>query len=396
MILSNHVRRSLACAVAASLACRPVHGLVALNDGHDHVYVTGTVGYGWDSNLFANSNAQSDGSVTSSVTAEYTRRAGWIGVNASVAVDSTRYNVFREENFNNPRFSAELTKQTGRTTGSLTFSASRASRADAAVNARSSSWNYNSGLNFRYPIINTYTLSGQAGYSLIKYVGDSLFPDLATYTASTDLIRLLSSDRDLLLGYRYRHSQTSVNSSYDDNAANIGLSGRLLRGINGAFRTGYQIRTPHGFTTDGKPQSKFSAITLSGSSTYALSKRTNLTGSISKDFSTTATDTSVDTTTGSIDYHYAYSSHWSLNSTVSAGNSRFIGDSGRVIISTGPLTLLGPYRHDNFFSASASVAYSLNEHLKVNAGYTWFRNWSNSTDAVFTRSNYSLDISSRW
>ena len=40
----------------------------------------------------------------------------------------------------------EFTKQTGRTTGSLSLSASRESRADAAVNLRSTSWNIPVGL----------------------------------------------------------------------------------------------------------------------------------------------------------------------------------------------------------------------------------------------------------
>ena len=424
MISPQNVRGAIAYFLALSLVCSPARALVSLNDGHDHVYVTGTMTLGWDSNIYANADAKSDYTVTSSLVAEYQRRAGWIGVNASVGVDSAKYNVFKSENFANPHFSLELTKQTGRTTGSFTLNAARQSRADAAVNVHSVSWNYNAGVNFKYPIVTIYTLSGQFGYSLIKYSRHSTgvealaanpdgsqidqtsgttaptpnapFPDLATYTASLDLIRLLSTERDLTLGYRYRRSQTSLSSSYDDHDANIGLNGKLIRGVNGTLRAGYQVRIPHGFTTDGKPEPRFSSWTLAGSATYAMSKRMNVTGTISKDFSTTATDTSVDTTTGMVDVQYAYSSHWSLTSSASVGDSRFLGDSGRIVIALGPPLQLGPARHDQFVSADAGINYSLNEHFKVSASYAWFENWSNSSFADFVRSSYNLNVSSRW
>lgn len=381
--------------LAILLACPPAHALVSLNDGHDHLYVTGSMAMGWDSNLFANSEAKSDYTVSTSIVADYQRRAGWIGVNATVAIDSARYNVFQSQNFNNPRLSMELTKQTGRTTGSLTLSAARQSRADAAVNVRTTSWNYNAGLNFRYPIVTIYTLSGQIGYSGIKYV-DSIYPDLSTYSASVDLIRLLSTERDLSVGYRYRRSETSISSSYDDHSVNAGLSGKLIRGVNGSLRVGYQVRVPHGFTEDGKQQPTFSSWTASGSSTYALNKRMNFTGTLAKDFSTTATDTSVDTTTATLDFQYAYSSHWTLSLSASGGDSRFIGDSGRVVISLGPPLVLGPSRHDQFATANASLNYSMNEHLKIAASYAWFKNWSNLAFADFVRTSYNLNVSSRW
>lgn len=396
MRFRQHLRDATALLLAALLACPPAHALVSLNDGHDHLYVTGNVSYGWDSNVYANSDSKSDSVVNSGLVAEYTRRAGWIGVNASAAIDAARYGVLKSENFDNPRLSLELTKQTGRTTGSLTLNAARASRADAAVNVRSTSWNYGAGLNFRYPIVSIYTLSGQLGYSLVKYVGASVFPDLATYTASADLIRIFSTDRDIMLGYRYRHAQTSVNASYDDHAANLGLSGKLIRGINGSLRLGYQTRIPHGFTSEGKPESPFNSWTASASTTYAVSKRINLTGTLAKDFSTTASDTSVDSTTGSIDMQYAYSSKWSFGTTLSAGDNKFLGDSGRMVISLGPPPILGPGRRDDFVSATASVSYSMSEHLKCVANYSWFKNWSTSPYADFVRSSYNVNISSRW
>jgi len=394
MTIRREVKLGMAACLSLSLACAPARALVALNDGHDRLYVTGSMAFGWDSNIFANSAAQSDHTVSTSVVAEYQRRAGWIGVNASIGLDASRYNVFTEENFANPHLSLELTKQTGRTTGSFTLNASRESHADAAVNLRTTSWNYAAGLNFKYPIVTIYTLSGQIGYSGVKYV-TGVFPELSTYSASANLIRIISSERDLSLGYRYRHSATSIDSTYDDHAFTVGLSGKLLRGINGTLSAGYQFRMPHGFTDQGKPQEPFSSWTASGSATYTVSKRMSLTGTISKDFSTTATDASVDNTTASLDLQYAYSSHWTASAGVNAGDSRFLGQAGRNVISTDPL-VLGAQRHDDFVSTEASIHFSLNDHLKIAATYTWFKNWSNLSFAEFVRNAYGLNVSSRW
>ncbi|HVU32329.1 MAG TPA: hypothetical protein VHE61_02770 [Opitutaceae bacterium] len=401
------------------VACPPAQALVSLNDGHDHIYVTGGVGFGWDSNVFASNDAQGDSSTNASILLEYTRRAGWIGVNGSLSVQSGRYGRFTSENFTNPKLDMEFTKQTGRTTGSLTLSAARESRADAAVNVRTSSWNYATGLNFRYPMAGLYTLSGQLGFSDVIYVGGSgqsasqpssnpgdgstpttppsvRFPDLATYTASFDLIRILSSERDLMLGYRYRKGQTSASLSNEDHSATIGLTGKLIRGLNGSLRVGYQIRIPHGADSLGLQERRSGSWTASGSATYPISKRLNFTGTIGKDFSTTANDISVDTTMASLDFQYAYSSHWVMTGSLSAGDSRFLGDSGRELIAFGPPPILGPSRHDQYLAGNLTLNYSLNEHLKVAATAAWFRNWSNSNFAQFVRKSYNLSVSSRW
>lgn len=380
--------RALAVALSLSLAGSPARALVNLDYGHDHIYVTGSAGFGWDSNLFANRSAKADTSTTTTIVTEYTRRAGWIGVNASAALRSARYGTYTQENYNNPSFSAELTKQTGRTTGALTLSAARESRADAAVNVRSTSWNYAAGLNYRYPI-GIYTLTGQFGYADVRYVGDLVFPSLATYTASANLVRTLSSQRDLMFGYRYRRSDTSVHSRYDDHSFTVGLDGRLIRGLNGTISAGYQFRIPHGFATDGTPERRFNAWTANAAATYAFNRRLNVTGRLSKDFSTTANDISVDTTTAGLDGQYAFTARWTMQGGVSTGDSRFLGPLGRVVPG-------GPARHDTFGDASLTLNYELNAHLKVAATVMWLRNWSNADYADFSRKTYNLNVSSRW
>ena len=393
MIPWREFRAALALMLATSLVCSPARALVTLNDGHDKIRVGGSVSVSRDSNIFANSDNRGDYVYSTSLSAEYTRRAGWIGVNANASVGSSRFASVKGQDFDNPSFGLEFTKQTGRTTGALTFSASRESRADSAVNLRSTSWNIPVGLNFKYPIVGTYTLAGTLGYSSRRYLDETVFASLATYNAAIDLLHMLSTERDLVAGYRYRFSDTSRSTSSIDHSLSLGLSGKLIRGISGSLRAGYQTRLSRGGPTGN---TKFDSWTASGSSSYAFSKRLTFSGAIAKDFSITATDASVDTTTLSLDAQYAYNSHWTAASSVSYGDTQFLGESGRIDYFPGGPSPVGPHRHDNYLSFSSSINYSLNEHLKVALSYNWFKNWSTLSYADFVRSSYSLSVSSHW
>ncbi len=401
-------RAAIALLLATSLACAPARALVTLNDGHDKIYVTGSVSVSRDSNVFANSDNKGDFVYSTGLSAEYTRRAGWIGVNASASVSSSRFGSLEGQDFDNPALGLEFTKQSGRTTGSLTFSATRESRADATVNLRSTSWIIPVGLSFKYPIVGTYTLAGSFGYTSRDYVEEEVFASLKSYSASLDLFHMLSTERDMIAGYRYRFSETSRNTSSVDNGISLGVNGRIIRGVSGSVRGGYQVRTSRG-GPGGDVQ--FGSWTASGSSTYAINKKINLNGSIAKDFSTTATDASVDTTTVSLDTNYAYNSHLSLTGGITYGDTMFLGEGGRIVLDNGSPAirdpdgaiivaavppLLGVQRHDNYFNWSATLGYSLNEHFKASLTYSWFKNWSTLEFADFVRSSWTLTMSSRW
>jgi hypothetical protein len=393
MISLCKINTGVAGLLAIAITCSPAMALVTLNDGHDHIYVTGTFGVSRDSNIFANRDSAGDFVYNSGVSADYQRRAGWIGVNASVNVSAGRYGKLREEDFANPSYSLELTKQTGRTTGSFTLSGARESRADSAINLRSNSWNYNAGLNFKYPIIERFSLSGGFGYSARKYIEETQLANLSTYSANVDLFYVATNERDLVTGYRYRYGETSRKTSTTDHAFNVGVNGRIIKGINGGLRVGYQIRTPHGSVGDNP---EYRAMTASASANYAINRKINISGSLSKDFSTTATDTSVEGTNATIDAGYAYSTHWNFNAGAAWGDSKFLGERGRIIISPGPPALLGPNRHDNFASWNVGAGYSLNDHFKASFTYSWFQNWSTIAFADFVRSSWSASFSSRW
>jgi hypothetical protein len=396
----RELRAAVAFLLATSLACSPARALVALNDGHDRIYVTGSASVTHDTNVFTNSDNKGDFIYSSSISAEYMRRAGWIGVNGSVGVSSSKFAKFTGQSFANPSFSLGFTKQSGRTTGALSLTAARESRADAAVNLRTVLWNYGTNLSVKYPLAGAYTLSGQLGWASNRYIDQSLFANLSTYTAALDVYRILASDREVLAGYRYRYGETSRSTGSADHSLSLGLSGKIIRGVTGNLRLGYETRVATGQPAKpglgGKDSPRFSSWTASGATSYAATKRLNFSAQIAKDISTTATDSSVDSLTASLDGQYAFSSRISLGGSAGWGDSHFLGESGRVVISAGPPAVLGAHRRDTFMNWGASFNYSLSEHLHASLGYVWFQNWSTSSYADFVRGTWSGSVSSHW
>lgn len=351
--------------------------LLKFNEGRDQIFVIGSVTVGFDSNIFSSSTGESDIFTQSSLSIEYARRAGLISVNGNVGWNLGSFTENASEDFSNPMFGLEFVKSSGRTTGSVTLGASRDSQADPNIGFRTDSWNYSAGLNWKYPVIERYSLAGSIGYGLIDYVDNSAgLIDLTTVSANTDLFYTYTTQRDLVAGYRIRVSDTPE-SSVTDHAITAGVSGKILAKLKGNVRVGYQIRQ------EDATGETYDSITSTASVTWAFNKKLNLTGTINKDFSTTATGSSVDSLGVNLDAQYALNSRWSFHGGLGGGYNDFISglDEGRV---------------DYYFTWSTGVSYSLNDHFKASLTYSYFKNWSNRSASSFDRHSLSLNVTSRW
>lgn len=364
--------------LSCGIAVLPCPALVSLNDGRDKFFVTGSASLGYDSNLFSSQDGAGAYVATAGLNVDYVRRAGLIGVDAGIGLNAARYDKFSSEDFKNPRLSIEFTKQSGRTTGSLSLSAARENRADSAANVRTQSWSYIAGLSLKYPVIERYSLSGSFNYNQRNFVDNLTLVDLKAFTAGIDLFYVYTSERDLFAGYRLRQEQTSADSANADHAFTLGLSGKILPKLNGAIRAGYQIRQE-----SGTKQGQFSSWTSSGSTTWNVSKRLAVTGQLSKDFSTTSTNITTDTLAASLDAQLALRAKMNVSTSVGCGQIKFLdGD--------------GAGRTDHYFNYSFSLNYSMNEHLKASLTYAFFQNFSNLAFSDFIRHSITLSLSSRW
>jgi opacity protein-like surface antigen len=379
MIIASSLRR--ACLLGLGFAgLSSAHALVKFNDAHDEIFVTGQIGVGYDSNIFATAGGDGDTSYTGSLDFEYMRKAGMLGVNSSVGWDFGKFQEFSEEDFADPHLRTELTKDGGRTTGSLTLAAARETRAESSINLRTTSWEYDASLNFKYPVIERYSISGQLGWNDRDYRENNALFDLMSYTASADLFYVYNSQRDLLAGYRFRVTETTNDTTNYDHAFTVGSTGRILPKLNGTVRFGYQQRQSE---RRAAPDESFDSVTALASATWNINSRFKLTGTLARDFSTLATDIGVDATTASLDASYAFTARYLGFGGVGVGHSRFLGAQGGG-------------RRDTYFTYNAGVAYTLNDHLKVTLTYLYFENWSSLAFSDYDRHTISLNLSSRW
>ncbi len=381
----QHRWLTAAAVTAVAVSAPSALALVSLEDGKDHLFVDASVEMAYDSSVFANS--QSGGSLVyeGSLGIEFTRRAGWIGVNGSASLDFARYANFREQNYMDPKLSAEFTKQTGRTTGSLTMSVQRENRADVDVNTRDVSWNYDVGLNFQYPVITRYSFSGSFDYSRADYQDKQLFTDLSTYSGSLYLYYILNEQRDLFVDYRARYSDEAVGVSDVDNSLSGGVSGKVFGPFNGSVQVGYESRATYG----GSDRGTYDDLTASGSTTWNISRRMTLTGNLSRDFTTIATGQSVNATSAGLTFQDSFTAKSSATLSGTVGETQFLGVSGL-------LGADGRRRVDTYYNLSAAYFYTVNQHLKISVSYSYYKSYSGLAIADFPRHQMNLTLSSHW
>jgi hypothetical protein len=382
----QHRLLTAAAVMVAAVSVPRVLALVSLEDGRDHLYVDGSVEIGYDSNVFA--NAQSGGSMVyeGTIGAEFTRRAGWIGVNVSASLDFARYGNFRDQDYVDPKLTAEFTKQTGRTTGSITLSVQREDRADVTVNTRDVSWNYDAGINFQYPVIERYSIAGSFDYNRADYLNQLLFTDLTTYTENLYLYYILNEQRDLFVDYRLRDSDEATGDFDIDNSLSAGVSGRVFGPFNGSLQAGYETRTSHGGPDDGE---EFGDLTFSGAATWNMNRRMTLTANLSRDYSTDALAQSIEGTSAGLTFQDSLTAKASTTLSAGVGENKFIGNEGILESS-------GVRRVDTFFDLGAAYFYTISQHLKISISYSYYRSYSTLAYAEFPRDQTDLTLTSHW
>lgn len=375
MILPAPAKTCLLGICALALGLSPARALLNLDGSRNQLFVFGNVTFGYDSNIFSDSSNRDDYTVNGTVGAEIKRRAGIIAVNATATLSYATYGSYSDENSFNPNFHVEFNKTTGRTTGAFTVSAYRESRSDSAVNLRTNSWNFPVGLSLKYPVNDKYYFTSQTNYLRRRYVDSTVLANYTDYTQAVDVFYVYTSKLDLVAGYRIRVSETSIGNDSTDHWFNVGATGGLFAKLNGTVRLGYQLR-------DTGSDSYTHLNALAGV-TWPVTRKLNLSGQLSRDFSTIATGASVDSTSASLRAGYNATRKIELSAGVTYGQNRFLG--------TPP-----PARRDTFFSWEAGARYKLNEHLQVGATYTYFRNWSMFDFSDFDRQGFSVDVSSRY
>ena len=374
----NNSTKTVALCVGLSVATLPAHAIVRWNEGKEQIHVTATAAMMLDSNIYTSSIEASDTIYSATVGLEYRRHAGLIGVTASGSVSKSEFSENPQEGFANPNFSLEFTKDTGRTTGTLGFSAARSTRADPTVNLRTDSWAYGTELNMRYPVSERHAIAGSVSWRKTDYADNTIFVDLNSVSFSADWFYVMSTQRDIFGGYRLRISESSRLTTFADHYVSGGVSGRILPGLNGTARVGYQVREGIKGTDES-----YSGYSASISATWNFTRKIALTGQVAKDFSTTSTNVSTDTLSGNLDLQYARSAKLMFGAGVGVGQIKFLG-------------LAGNNREDTFMTAYGRVSYTFSERLRLGLMYSYYRNWSTLAFSDFDRNSVTLDATARF
>jgi hypothetical protein len=375
----NPSKQILMLVTTSMIACIPTaDAIVRWNEGKDQVFVSASVAVALDSNIYTSSNSPSDTTITGSLGAEFRRQAGLIGINADLGLINGQFLENTDENFLNPTARVELTKDTGRTTGTLSFHGMRSSRADPSANVRTDSWNYGTELNARYPVSDRHHLTVGLGWDTKDYVDNIALVDLTTSSLSADWFYVYTPERDLFGGYRLRINETSALTTFADHSVSLGVSGRILPKLNGTVRAGYQVRN----ALRGGDET-YTGYNAAATVTWNVTRKINIRGNVSKDFNTTSTNVTTDTSSAGLDAQYARTAKLTFGAGLSGGINKFLGD-------------LGGGREDIYFSYYGTVRYKFSERLRVGLNYTFYQNWSTLGFADFERESLTFDASTRF
>lgn len=360
-----------------------VFALLNIDGTRNQIFVFGELNIGYDSNIFAQNGGGGDTITTAILGTEYRRGAGGISVLARAQIGNERYSTNTDRNGWNPSFRLEFGRTTGRLTGSLSLSATKASHADSAINLRTSTWNYPVDLKLKYPINEKTYLTADSGYLRRTYdsvVVPSVLSNLTEYTQAVDVYRVYTTKLDLLAGYRVRFSETTAGRSTDHNFS-VGATGGLLPKLNGTVRVGYQFRQLSASAQN------FSALSALTQLNWNATRKFAMVGRLSRDFSTTANTYSVDSISATLHANYILTRRWQIDAGIGCGRNIFLN---------GPVDARGRQRRDDFITWEAGVAYTYSEKFKAGLNYVHLQNWSTLDLSDFTSNGISLNFSSRF
>lgn len=364
-------------AMAPGLVPPAAYALLNVDGTRNQVFIFGHVSFGYDSNVFSDASERDDTFFSMRLGGELQRRRGLIGVNAGVTLDYVRFREFSQESGLNPDFTLELDKSTGRTTGKVKLRAYRTNQADSAVNLRTTSWNAPLTLDLRYPVNEKLYLASSTGYLRRDYTENAALVDYTDFTQGVDVFYVYNSRLDLVTGYRLRTADTSIHEA-QDHSVTLGATGALLPKVTGTLRLGYQSRR-----LTGPARTEHDQFTVSSALTWVPTRKLTVELSVTRDFNLTALGDSVDSFGTSLTALYSFNRRLEFEGGGSYGRNRFLA--------------LGPgQRTDDFFDWTAAARYTFNEHLTIGGTFSRLINWSTLDFSDFHRTQYSLELSSRF
>jgi hypothetical protein len=345
------------------------------NDGADQIIVTGTYSIGEDTNVFAQRVKKAAITQTAAAEADYTRRAGLISVEASVAMNVGAFIGLSGQDYADPSFTLAFTKGQGRTTGTLTFTAAKSNAPDPVANNRAVAWNYSESLSLRYPLFDRYSFSDTSTVGGTSYQNMQIFSDQQIYSNSLALNVIYDSKLTLDTAYHIGLSETKDTNNISQGFT-FGGTGTLLPKLTGTIDVGYGFDAAY---TKHEKEQEFTSLNGDASLKWAFSRSLSFSADATKAFGISSTDVVTNTTSGGV---------------AGSGNigKRFRTDLGIRYVGTNFVSTNGLGRKDTLIEVPADLGTALTTHVRVNLNYTWMENYSNLSSGKFVRETITLTL----
>ncbi len=359
----------------------PARALLTFNDGKDQIFTSATYSWGYDTNVFANTATR--GSVTQAFSwgANYTRKAGVIGVNASIGMNAGQFVGIPGQDYDDPNITLSFNKGVGRTTGNLMIQAQKVNSPDPIANNRQVGWEYTAALNLRYPIIERFYITNVTTVGGSSYANRALFANQQSYSDGIDVNFVYDSKLDLRAGYGFAlektHDTTAIHHAFD-----VGANGTIAPQLSGSLITGFVIDQTSYSSGKGKAET-FTGLTATANLNWRFSRSLSFTGTAAKDFGISSTDVTTDSTT------LGLTSETTLF-------KRFRTSVGVTYVGTSFLGRNGGGRRDTLWELVANVGTALTTHLRANLAYAYMVNYSNFSTARFIRETITLSVTATY
>lgn len=348
MAAQSSFRLSLLPATAFFLFAGPVpaHAAWDLARGSLSAILEPTLGY--DSNLFANSEAVGDFLYGGSSFLSFERDAGLLGVAAEAGL---RFERFFEESANDStlpfaNLSLVYAPDEGYADGSATLSYAAASQANQDLNTRVDSDQFAAKAAFGYlPTDKWGYRIGVSGSA--EQFDDPRFADLEVIGASVDLRHLVSPKLEYAIGAAWRSSTSSGRSGgRDSDDLNLRASARgdLLSKLSGNVSAGWVQRFGGSGVDDA------SGVFLDVSVDWPFGEQQALTLAVGSDFDTSPNAETVERLLASLSFSQRFGEKLSQRSGVEAGSASYTG---------------GTDREDTFIGARTAWTYRFTPSLST-------------------------------
>jgi hypothetical protein len=350
--------------------------------GDGEAFLTGTVGYKYDDNVYlSNTNAKATGVATFTP-----------GVSVEFGADALAKNILTlSEQFirytsassqNNELFQANYTGTYSDTKSTIDLAASYAENAQNNRDARLNGVIVENTLTSVNPKFE-WTLSPKTSFDVAtlwennnyKTTG---FSDRTSWSIPANFYYEVAPKLKASVGYRHRSDDQQGAADGTDEFYNLGAKGEFTPKLTGSFNIGYNERTTKSFGTTRS--SKDSSVGIISNFNFAFSEKTQFRASIGNDYQNGGTGATQQMLKIGGGVTSALSQQLTIDASLDYSKNDYLVGS----------------RSDDLWNTKIGATYKYNKYVNLKGEYTYQNNASNSAGSDFKGNTFAVSASIRY